>query len=92
MTVWGGEGNLSDYGSRAWQGLYAGYYLPRWQIFLAAQRKAAQAHTPLDQAATLAAIKAWEQSWLKDGRTWPRQRPTAPLVAVRALLAEADRP
>jgi alpha-N-acetylglucosaminidase len=91
VTVWGGEGNLSDYGSRAWQGLYAGYYLPRWQIFLAAQRKAAQAHTPLEEAATVASIKAWEQSWLKDGRTWPRQRPAAPLVAVRALLAEADR-
>jgi alpha-N-acetylglucosaminidase len=28
VTVWGGQGHLSDYASRAWQGLYVGYYLP----------------------------------------------------------------
>jgi len=89
VTSWGGEGHLSDYASRAWQGLYAGYYLPRWQLFLAAQRKAALAHQPLDEAATAAAIKKWEQSWLTDGRTWPRRRPADPLAGVRRLLADA---
>jgi alpha-N-acetylglucosaminidase len=89
VTVWGGEGNLSDYGSRAWQGLYAGYYLPRWQLFLSAQRKAALAHQPFDEAATVAAIKAWEQAWLKDGRLWPRRRPAMPLASIARLLAEA---
>lgn len=91
VTVWGGEGNLSDYASRAWQGLYAGYYLPRWTMFLGAQRAAATARRPLDQAATMTAIKNWEQGWIKDGKTWPRQRPAAPLDAVRALLSDADR-
>ena len=89
VTVWGGEGHLSDYASRAWQGLYAGYYMPRWQIFLAAQRKAALTHQPLDEAATTAAVKAFEQRWLSDGRTWPRQRPADPLAGVRRLLADA---
>ncbi|MDF0486526.1 alpha-N-acetylglucosaminidase TIM-barrel domain-containing protein [Sphingomonas sp. H39-1-10] len=92
VTVWGGEGNLSDYASRAWQGLYAGYYLPRWQIFLAAQRKAALAHQPFDEAAATAAVKAWEQGWLRDGRVWPRRRPAAPLAGLGRLLADADQP
>lgn len=92
VTVWGGQGHLSDYASRAWQGLYAGYYLPRWQMFLAAQRRAAVAGQPLDEESTASAIRAWEQGWLKDGRLWPRRRPKAPLSALRALLAETDRP
>jgi alpha-N-acetylglucosaminidase len=91
VTSWGGEGHLSDYASRAWQGLYAGYYLPRWQLFLAAQRKAALAHQPLDEAATAAAVKEWERSWLTDGRTWPRRRPADPLAGVRRLLADAGK-
>lgn len=92
VTVWGGAGHLSDYASRAWQGLYAGYYLPRWQMFLAAQRTAALAHQPLDTAAVATKITAWEQAWLKDGRTWPRHRPTDPIAGVHRLLADAGQP
>lgn len=92
VTLWGGTGNLSDYASRAWQGLYAGYYLPRWQRFLNAARQAAVTGKPLDEAAVKADIKAWEQGWLSDGNLWPRQRPASPLAALRTLLAEVDRP
>lgn len=91
VTQWGGEGHLSDYASRAWQGLYAGYYLPRWRIFLAAQRAAAVAHQPFNEAATHAAIRRWEGRWIADGRTWPTVRPAAPMADLRALLKEADR-
>lgn len=90
VTVWGGTGHLSDYASRAWQGLYAGYYWPRWQRFLAAQRAAAVAHTGFDAKATAAAIRDWQAAWLKDGRMWARQRPAAPLALARTLLAESD--
>lgn len=92
VTQWGGKGHLSDYASRAWQGLYAGYYLPRWQMFLAAARRAAVAGQPMDEAATTADITAWETAWLGDERLWPRQRPASPLAAVRDLMAEADQP
>lgn len=92
VTVWGGTGNLSDYASRAWQGLYAGYYLPRWQMLLAAARKAAADGKPMDEAAVKTDIKAWEKAWISDEQLWPRQRPASALTAVRDLLAEADRP
>ena len=92
VTVWGGQGHLSDYASRAWQGLYAGYYLPRWQLFLAAQRRAAAEHGPFDEEGTRAEIARFEQAWLADGRAWPRRRPAAPVMLVRQLLAEIDRP
>lgn len=92
VTVWGGTGNLSDYASRAWQGLYVGYYLPRWRMFLGAARQAAVDGTPLNEDAVKADIKAWEKIWLNDDKLWPRQRPASPLAALRDLLAEVDRP
>jgi alpha-N-acetylglucosaminidase len=90
VTVWGGQGHLSDYASRAWQGLYAGYYWPRWQLFLADQRAAALARRPFDEAASLARIRAWERAWVGDGRMWPRRRPASPIASLRQLFAEAD--
>lgn len=88
VTIWGGEGHLSDYASRAWQGLYAGYYLPRWQIFLEAQRKAAVSGHPFDEAATIKTIREWETKWVEDGRPWTRQRPADPLSLSRQILNE----
>lgn len=90
VTVWGGAGHLSDYASRAWQGLYRGYYWPRWALFLEDQRAAAIAHRPFDEAASLARIRAFEQAWLSDGKLWPGQAPADPAAAVARVLAEAD--
>ncbi len=90
VTVWGGAGHLSDYASRAWQGLYAGYYLPRWQMFLDAQRQGAIRHRPLDASATETSIKAWQDAWLKDGRMWPRRVPDDPVALIGQVLAEVD--
>jgi alpha-N-acetylglucosaminidase len=33
ITLWGVEGELTDYASRQWGGLISGYYKPRWEIF-----------------------------------------------------------
>lgn len=90
VTVWGGEGHLSDYASRAWQGLYSGYYLPRWESFLTAQRAAAASGKPLDEPATLGAIRAWEQQWIADGRQWKRKAPKDPIKLVREILNETQ--
>jgi alpha-N-acetylglucosaminidase len=35
ITLWGPNGEISDYASKSWGGLVKGYYLPRWEIFLA---------------------------------------------------------
>lgn len=88
VTIWGGEGHLSDYASRAWQGLYAGYYLPRWDSFLTARRAAAASGKPLDEAATLGAILDREQQWIADGREWKRRKPKDPIKLVHSILEE----
>src|SRR6202012_6040954 len=63
VTVWGGEGQLADYASKAWQGLYRDFYLPRWSQFLDALRAAGAG--PFDEAAVVRGVAAWEQAWVE---------------------------
>ena len=88
---WGGEGHLADYASKAWQGMYADYYLPRWMMFLASMRTAAVTHRAFDEAAARARITAWEQAWVIDGRRYRQTRPVDPVGAARALMMQTAR-
>jgi len=91
ITIWGGEGNLSDYASKAWQGMYAHYYLPRWMLFLNALRAAAIAGKPLDESATRQAILAWEKTWVADDTVYRQVRPQDPVGEAHRLMQMVDR-
>ena len=86
VTIWGGDGNLTDYASKAWQGMYADYYLPRWALFLNALRAAAVTGKPFDEAATRQAILGWEKHWVADGTVYRQVRPKDPIGEARALM------
>lgn len=88
VTVWGGRGNLADYASKAWQGLYRDFYLPRWWQFLDALRAAGAGS--FDEAGVVAQIIAWEQSWVARDTSYAREIPANPVASVRALLARLD--
>ncbi len=63
ITLWGGEGHLNDYASRAWKGMYKGFYWPRWKMFLEALKKATVSNTPFDENKERESIKNWEINW-----------------------------
>ncbi|MGN7159782.1 alpha-N-acetylglucosaminidase TIM-barrel domain-containing protein [Sphingomonas sp. SAFR-052] len=90
VTIWGGEGNLADYASKAWAGLVADFYLPRWQHFLRERRAAAVADTPFDDAAVRRDIRDWEQNWVKDTKRYRRIRPHDVIAQARTVLTLAD--
>ncbi|THD59139.1 alpha-N-acetylglucosaminidase [Phenylobacterium sp.] len=90
VTVWGGDGGLSDYASKVWQGLYRDYYLPRWTRLLDALRAAGAG--AFDEPAAERAIGAWEQDWIERDTAYVRQRPADPVSAARALLARLGQP
>jgi alpha-N-acetylglucosaminidase len=92
ITVWGGDGNLHDYASRAWRGMYREFYLPRWDMFFAAMRTAAQSGKPFDEGLTRAAITQWEQHWVENGATYRRQVPNNTVGDIRALLKRLEQP
>lgn len=66
ITLWGGEGHLNDYASRSWQGMYKGFYWPRWKMFLTALKKTAVNNTPFDETKEREEIKNWEIKWTKN--------------------------
>lgn len=88
VTVWGGEGNLNDYASKAWQGLYRDFYLPRWSRFLDAL-KAAGTGT-FDEAAVTRDGIAWERAWVAADTVYRREPPTDPIGEVKALISRLD--
>ncbi|PBJ10208.1 alpha-N-acetylglucosaminidase [Flavobacterium sp. ACN6] len=63
ITLWGGEGHLNDYASRSWQGMYKGFYWPRWKMFLEALKKSTVNNTPFDETKERELIKNWEIKW-----------------------------
>jgi alpha-N-acetylglucosaminidase len=86
VSRWGGEGNLADYASKAWQGMYRGYYLPRWTMFLDGMRASALAGRTFDEAAMLQRIRIWEADWARDPTVPLRRRPADPVAGVRQLM------
>ena len=66
ITLWGGEGHLNDYASRSWQGMYKGFYWPRWKMFLEALKKSAVDNTPFDETKERELIKNWEIKWTEN--------------------------
>ncbi|MDR6984630.1 alpha-N-acetylglucosaminidase [Rheinheimera pacifica] len=84
VTIWGGS-SLKDYASKAWQGMYAHFYLPRWQVFFAAQRQAALSGKPLDTAALEQRLIEWENAWLDQPLPPASTVPADVVSAVKVL-------
>lgn len=94
VTVWGGL-KLKDYASKAWHGLYAGYYLPRWQLLFQAQRQAAVSGKALDQQAVEQQLIAYEQRWLQQPLPQPETAPQdliAAIASIQALITASKAP
>ncbi|WP_417760415.1 alpha-N-acetylglucosaminidase [Shewanella sp.] len=85
ITQWGGT-KLKDYASKAWQGMYADYYLPRWQLYLQLLRGAQVSKQPLDDAAAQQAVIDWESSWINDPSIPEQQVPEQPIAQAKALM------
>jgi alpha-N-acetylglucosaminidase len=93
VSVWGGEGNLADYASKAWQGMYAGFYQQRWTRFFAAYRAAMQSGRRFDEAAFTGELVAWERQWAASGEVpVATPAPRDAIGAIGALLRREAQP
>ena len=64
LTTWGGKGQSpNDYANRSWAGLTAGYYHPRWQMFIQEVCAALEKNEPFDQKAFNRKMFDFEQSF-----------------------------
>ncbi|HTM30410.1 MAG TPA: alpha-N-acetylglucosaminidase [Vicinamibacterales bacterium] len=69
ITLWGTkctEGQNDDlnlYAYKQWQGMFSGYFLPRWKEFFAGLNKSIDEGKPFDRAPFAAESCEWEQRW-----------------------------
>ena len=91
ITLWGTtctegqEDDLNLYAHKQWQGMFAGYYRPRWQEFFAALNRAVDTGTSFDRAPFAAAMCRWEQDWSRRHEAFPT-RPRGDALAVSQRL------
>lgn len=66
VTTWMGRSHsLNDYAGRDWNGLLAGYYLGRWQLYLDAVSAALAAGQEPDMAAIDGRLQDFEWTWAR---------------------------
>lgn len=87
ITVWGGDNILNDYASKAWQGLYEDFYLPRWQMFFEALRTQGAS---LDDTAIAGRLVAWEQAWVARAEPVTRRTPPDPFALMETVLTQLE--
>ncbi|KAI0150826.1 glycoside hydrolase family 89 protein [Xylariaceae sp. FL1272] len=61
ISLWGPDGEISDYASRSWSGLVSTYYIPRWERFV--DYLVATPFESYNQTAFSAELLEWEESW-----------------------------
>lgn len=61
VTLWGPTGEITDYASRHWAGLVAGYYLPRWRTFTNAYLQGLRTGNAVNQTYLHGQLVAWEE-------------------------------
>ncbi len=94
ITMWGTrctEGEWEDlnlYAHKQWQGMFAGYYLPRWREFLARLRASLERGTSFERAPYLDEMCAWEQEWCERTDSYPVEPCGDELAVAGALFAK----
>ena len=88
ITLWGPRDSLlHEYAAKQWSGMLAGFYLPRWQMFLKRLDASLAEGKPLDAAANENALRDWEAQWTHRTDCYP-SAPRGDSVAVSRRLWE----
>ena len=66
ITLWGPNGEISDYASKAWAGLISSYYKPRWSIFV--QYLGEKNQTSHNETELEGKLREFESSWQEQSR------------------------
>jgi alpha-N-acetylglucosaminidase len=75
LTTWSEPQCYPDYANRQWNGLLSGFYLHRWQMWLAALNQSLAQGQPIDENKERNDIRDWEYTWVNGHESYP----TAPI-------------
>lgn len=87
LTLWGGTKAINDYARKEWSGMLNGFYLKRWEPYLAVHAQALRSGRPVDEEASYARLREWMLAWSDDQTTFPAQ-PSGDSVALSKKLAD----
>lgn len=83
ITLWGPNGEISDYAAKQWGGLVSSYYVPRWRIFVEYLKSTSAGSY---NATTLQEkLLDFELEWQK--KTWAEPEPTGDAADLQKVLA-----
>lgn len=90
VTRWGDNNSESihDYAAKEWSGLIAGYYVPRWRIWLTEACQAYTQQREMNEAVVTKARVSFELKWQLSHEHYPTQPRGDPLAVSRRLFAE----
>lgn len=84
ITLWGPNGEITDYASKGWAGLVGSYYYSRWALYVQQQVDAALANQTFNTSQFAADDLALGQTWYQSPDTFPGAASGADVVAVGA--------
>jgi alpha-N-acetylglucosaminidase len=72
VTMWGPDGQISDYSARLWSGLISDYYIPRWKLALdSAIEQVERGVSRPNDGPFSGKLHAFEQAWQRMHKTFP---------------------
>jgi alpha-N-acetylglucosaminidase len=86
VTMWGPDGQISDYSARLWSGLISDYYKPRWKIALdsAIEQVEKGAAEPNDGPFGIT-LRKFEQGWQRMHKTFPTEGSGSAVDQINAM-------
>lgn len=94
ITLWGtkcteGQGDdLNLYAFKEWEGMFVGYFLPRWTAFFAAVNRSLDLGVPFDRVPVAAELCRWEQAWSRGHQSYPSDPRGDALAVARSLIGK----
>ena len=98
ITLWGtkcteGENDdLNLYAFKEWQGMFASYFLPRWQAYFTQLNRALANGAPFDRAPFAREMCAWEQKWSRGSAAFASAPKGGAIAVARRLVAKWKTP
>ncbi len=94
ITLWGrkcteGQGDdLNLYAFKEWQGMFSGYFRPRWRAFFERLNRSLAEGTAFDRAPFAAESCEWEQAWSEGHDSFRTTAQGDPIAVSRRLFEQ----
>lgn len=90
VTIWQPypEGGLRDYAGKQWNGLFKGYYKPRWALFIDHLKRSLATNTPFDPSKYDNEVRDLDYKWTKSKDPYPSEVTGDVVEVARRLLGE----